>query len=577
MRWRLAAVLLLLVSLGLWAWRASGQVLPNAPWLSWQHLLPNLVVALGAGVVVAAIAAGIGRLSGRRPPWFFLGAWVASALLLATMGAAGALRGWWLITVIVLLAVPALVISLGSLRVKGRTVRAVATGSVAALTLVAVAGWLAWPGPGNGSDVQAAAPTHGPHRVEQLRYGTGTDLPTTPVDASGIITGWSPALTQAWGFDASALPLDAVVWRPEDVGNYPLVLAVHGNFTAGSSEEGFDYLGSALASRGYVVVSVDQNFLNTGVIGGATQGLDQARPWLLHQHLQLWHESPPIPGLVDTSAIALLGHSRGGEAVAAAAATSPVPVHSVIALAPSDGLVSTTPVVLDDLSYLTMAGSYDADVNTFAGARQYARTTPGEGQIKIAIALDAMNHTQFNSRWGRYDGALGLARHVLSTGTLVTPQTQREVAATQISWFLDRTLKGDDNPQPTLPVETRQQARTGGSIELTSAGSRGGDVRTVPLPTRVGTSDNEVLHLVGNGTIEQDFTLPADATTATGRGLSLDVADATNRDQPLQVSVRVTDRSGTTATLPWATCRDRCPAHTPRHRSSCRPAPMNRP
>lgn len=76
---------------------------------------------------------------------------------------------------------------------------------------------------------------------------------------------------------------------------------------------------------------------------------------------------------------------------------------------------------------------------TFAGARQYARTSPGNGQVKAAVLLDRMNHTQFNSQWGRYDGALGLAKHVLNTGVLLSPAEQRRAATGFIAGFLDLT------------------------------------------------------------------------------------------------------------------------------------------
>jgi hypothetical protein len=66
-----------------------------------------------------------------------------------------------------------------------------------------------------------------------------------------------------WGFDVTNLPLNGRVWYPDGDGPFPLALIVHGNhFMMDYSDPGYDYLGQLLASRGIILVSVDQNFLN---------------------------------------------------------------------------------------------------------------------------------------------------------------------------------------------------------------------------------------------------------------------------------------------------------------------------
>ena len=46
-------------------------------------------------------------------------------------------------------------------------------------------------------------------------------------------------------------------------GLFPLVLIVHGNHLMNDySDPGYEYLGKLLASKGYIFVSVDENFLN---------------------------------------------------------------------------------------------------------------------------------------------------------------------------------------------------------------------------------------------------------------------------------------------------------------------------
>ncbi len=184
-------------------------------------------------------------------------------------------------------------------------------------------------------------------------------------DGSLLIDGWDGpdgwARTRFWGFDAKALPLQGTVWHPEGDGPFPLVLVVHGNHSMEDfSDPGYACLGELLASRGYVFVSVDENFLNGSILdllGGPDGGLDEendARGWLLLEHLRQWRAwnaeaTSPFHSRVDLDRVALIGHSRGGEAVAVAAAFNRLPrypddgtlafdygfgIHAVAAIAP---------------------------------------------------------------------------------------------------------------------------------------------------------------------------------------------------------------------------------------------------
>ena len=111
------------------------------------------------------------------------------------------------------------------------------------------------------------------------------------------------------------------------------------------------------------------------------------RGWLLLEHLQAWRDWNGDPGSpfyqkVDLDHVALIGHSRGGEAVALAAAFNELPcypddasvrfdygfnVRSVVALAPVEGTVQPAgrEVVLEDVNYLVLQGAHDMDIFTF--------------------------------------------------------------------------------------------------------------------------------------------------------------------------------------------------------------------
>lgn len=610
--WVGASLLLGVTALGLWTWRAAGQAIPSAPAQSWRAQSTNVAVAVAVGILLATVAAVVAAALRRRVPWAFLATWVASALLLVTMGAAGAVRGWWLVVAVVLLAVPVLGGLLGAYSRGRPNRRHVVVGVVAALTVLVLAGWLVWPGPTGpvGSDRgsvglrQGMVPPsldryaeRGHHQVRVFRYGStrdngnrtvgaGVDVPTTPVDASRLLPDWPAALTSAWGFDAGALPLDATVWRPAEDGAFPLVVVVHGNATAGSSQAGFAYLGEALASRGYVVAAIDENFLNTGVLGPTPRNLDAARAWLLLEHLRQWRawsadpSSSPLVRAADVTAVSLIGHSRGGEAVAIAADINRAgswpgsdgrtedygfPLRAVVAIAPSDGVSQPAgrPLWLKDVDYLTIAGSYDADVFTFAGARQYLRTTPGRGQVKAAIALDRMNHSQFNSVWGRHDAALGLARHVLGTGVLVAPEEQRRAALGLVAGFLDLAVAKDrtavalfDGSVGGLPfqpgVTARRQFATGGSTVLTPGEGVGDEGTPGTMASRTGPSGIPVTHLTGPGQVRQTYAVPA-GSLPRGGALRVDLADAAAErveGRAVRITVELTGRGGSQAVLP---------------------------
>ena len=188
-----------------------------------------------------------------------------------------------------------------------------------------------------------------------------------------------------------------------------------------------------LASRGFILASVDQNFLNsTRGFREPTASLlprEQAvRGWLLLEHLRLWHEwnrqsGNPFSGKVDLDRIALMGHSRGGEAAATAVAFNRMKynpedanirfnygyaVQAIVAIAPADGHGPTSgPATMDRgcRADPTSQGAHDADESTFGGSRQAERvryTRPGSWFSSEIWAYRA-NHGQFNTGWGRAD------------------------------------------------------------------------------------------------------------------------------------------------------------------------------
>ena len=69
-----------------------------------------------------------------------------------------------------------------------------------------------------------------------------------------------------------------------------MVLCVHGNHKMQDfSDPGYAYLGEHLASRGFIFVSVDENFFNGAFFSGLRREND-GRAWMLLQHFKVWRE-----------------------------------------------------------------------------------------------------------------------------------------------------------------------------------------------------------------------------------------------------------------------------------------------
>jgi dienelactone hydrolase len=319
----------------------------------------------------------------------------------------------------------------------------------------------------------------GPHEVATATYGAGDQGPraefaaeadwTTPtVDASRALPArdaLSAAIADfAWGFGPDALPVNGLVWYPEDLGQpAPLVLIAHGNHAAReSSDPGYAYLGEHLASHGMIAVSVDENYLNGDAFFDYAGQEFGVRAWLLLRHLEqfaTWNDDAahPLAGRVDLDRVALIGHSRGGEAAAIAATLEagdhalsglpPVPrgfgIRAVVAIAPSDGMYHGpgAPIGLTDLDYLVLQGAHDGDLPAFSGLRTYHRVTlTGAGDhLKVALYSERANHGRFNSVWDIGDAG-PLASWMLDRGSILSPAEQQQLAKAAIGAFLARSL-----------------------------------------------------------------------------------------------------------------------------------------
>lgn len=298
-------------------------------------------------------------------------------------------------------------------------------------------------------------------------YGSSVAAQTATMDLSAVVpdlSGWRERVHRNyWDIDLSASPRNATVWLPDAPGPHPVAVLIHGVGTDERSEEGWAYVAEPLAAAGIAVVAIDANFLSGPWLHGG-DGLTAARIALTLGHLATLGDltnrtGTPFTGAFDLARVALVGHSRGGEAAAAAAmlaemqsrpslpdiAVPPeVTIRAVVALSPTEGLFrpADRDVELHGVPYLLLRGSLDADVPPSAGTGQYDRVTLDANRLafKASVVLTGANHAQFNTRWGARDHRPPLSWLLAQDGVMPAPLQQRVTSRVLLA-FLDEALE----------------------------------------------------------------------------------------------------------------------------------------
>jgi hypothetical protein len=291
-----------------------------------------------------------------------------------------------------------------------------------------------------------------------------------------------------------AVELRGRVYAPEVIADRaPLVLLMHGRHVSCADEDdhqelvwpcpaglpevpsyqGYDALGELLASHGMVVASIGVNGVN-GNDGFVEDGGADARAQTVLETLrrfQAWDASATgspfgsrFVGHLDLTDVGLMGHSRGGEGVVAAAQLnqrigSPFGIRAVLALAPVDfdrRILGAVPLGVV-LPYC------DGDVSDLQGAYYYddaRHASPGDPAPKSTYLLYGANHNFFNTVWtsgpGSFDDAgffgpeNAATPDACGTGGLgrLAAADQEQAGATLMAGFLRRHLLDDDALQP---------------------------------------------------------------------------------------------------------------------------------
>lgn len=223
------------------------------------------------------------------------------------------------------------------------------------------------------------------------------------------------------------------------------------DYVVSPSHEGYTYLAEQLASRGYLVVSINAN---RGITAGPPQdlgspgnpfiedrGLNLARARLVLKHLELlsrWNRGlDPTPsslgfslqGAIDFSNVALVGHSRGGEGVRGAyniytgrnVDINPYAALNWTALIPDTvqfkGIFEIAPVDrqtvrtlnADGITWSVMLPGCDGDVINQQGLWVYDRMmksfTETPARQKAFYYVVGANHNYWNTEWQFSDGS----------------------------------------------------------------------------------------------------------------------------------------------------------------------------
>jgi hypothetical protein len=249
--------------------------------------------------------------------------------------------------------------------------------------IVASNGYLGdWVGPGEIPDpLQASGESILPPVLTNL--AAPADISSSPDPG---LTGPFTVLTQEYDFgnsvfqttDVGLIELTAQVKAPANLpaGQLPIILLLHGRHNTtfqGTSAflewppsgtrqpipsyRGYEYLGDALASQGYFVVSISANGINARDNGVSDLGM-LARAELTQRHLDILRDlndtgvvtgvpGTPSPfgarfvGKLDLQNVGTMGHSRGGEGVVRhfilnQSLGSPYGIKAVFPLAPVD-------------------------------------------------------------------------------------------------------------------------------------------------------------------------------------------------------------------------------------------------
>ncbi|NHC15378.1 alpha/beta hydrolase family protein [Motilibacter deserti] len=342
------------------------------------------------------------------------------------------------------------------------------------------------------------------------------------------------------GLFPAASPVEdkAAVYLPDGAaGARPLVVFLHGRHSACynpttrttnnavwpcptthpvpiDSYKGYDQTAEALASHGYVVVSISANGINSQDANYTDDAGTAARGQLVMNHLdQLarWNDGKGdktqravFAGKIDFNNVGLMGHSRGGEGVVEAALQNselhkPYNIKAVLPLAPIDFARETLP----DVPMAIILPYCDGDVSNQQGQHYYddSRYANDDNVLRSSLMVMGANHNFFNTEWtpetsvspSSDDWSASAAGNDAVCGqnnpasTRITPALQRSVGTAYMAGFFRLVMGGEAQFLPLFDGTNGTVASTSGATVYTQAqqpGSLRMDVATLEAPAK---------------------------------------------------------------------------------------------
>lgn len=365
--------------------------------------------------------------------------------------------------------------------------------------------------------------------------------------------------------------VEGKVYLPTTGGARPVVLFLHGRHTScnGSganplrwpcgptqtnipSYAGYDGAAEALASNGYAVISIAANAINSNDNELALDQGAKARGQLILDTLAIFRDADAgvsttlrdaqtgtdvtladamsgngslpaaaldpevveitpadLVGRLDFSHVGLMGHSRGGEGVTAAATLNaqledPFDIVSILPLAPVDFGRMTVP----SIPSMVLLPYCDGDVSNQQGQHMNddARYAFADDVLRSDVWVMGANHNFFNTVWtpGKYnlsvsddwsgtsttsaratDEVCGTAGAAVDTSIRLTPDEQYDVGTALLSGWFRLTVGGEDEFLPMFDGSNAKVDTTADAdirVSATQPSSTRGDIETFTKP-----------------------------------------------------------------------------------------------
>ncbi len=317
--------------------------------------------------------------------------------------------------------------------------------------------------------------------------------------------------------------------------SHPLVVLLHGNHAScydgvkgqtrfewpcrGAarpvpSNLGYDYLQQVLASQGYVTVSVSANAVNAFTTdtpdGGAA-----ARAALLEAHLDQW--ATWVSGGVeeaDLDQVVLVGHSRGGDGVAAASRAIPLDadyrVAGQVLLSPTSFGRASSPYV----PTVVLLGSCDGDVADLQGQAFVDASRDlfaDDTSLRSSVMMVGGNHNFFNTEWTPGTASTLSADDAAGQGgvcarkapTRLAPAAQRAATTAYVAGAVQLFTGGDPRLLRFFDGTATRPPSAGSAVVFSHALGAGRDLRRPGVdatPTAPDGATTSLCQGLGTGT-----------------------------------------------------------------------------